>query len=188
MKILTFLKNNITVLILLLIIGLQLMILNQFSSHTSQQDLSKLEARFAGMQQDLNTLVSQQTYITTPSGVTVNISKNDIEQAVALAVKEALPGALVDNRNKSAQVSHQQSYIEAPLSALQEQTRFESQQAINQVIDKAVLMGRWTKQDTQDLLPHLGNLSTSQRSELIKRFTDAISNNQMQLDVPPPPL
>lgn len=188
MKILTFFKNNVSVLISLLVIGLQLMILNQLPSHTSQQDLSKLEARLAGMQQDLDTLVSQQTYITTPNGVTVNISKNDIEQAVAMAVKEALPGALVDKSNKSAQVSHQEPYIEAPLSALQEQARFESQQAINQVIDNAILMGHWTKQDTQDLLPHLGNLSTSQRSALIKKFTDAISNNQMQLDVPPPPL
>lgn len=188
MNIFNLFKNHLSTLLLLLVIGLQLILLNALSVRESPQAFSRVYDQLTNIQQQLDHLNMQQPYINTPEGVSINVTKHEVEQAVAQAVRDMLPGMLTGKLDVPSPINRPADYVETPLTPQQEQNRFESQQAVNQVVDNAILMGHWTKQDTQSLLPHMGNLSTAQRNELIKKFTDAISHNRMQLDAPPPPL
>ena len=124
----------------------------------------------------------QQRNITTTRGVEINVSKQDIAAAIADAVQNGLA------TQSSVAKSYNYSAEEPVLSLQGEQTRMASGHEAHGVMDDAIIIGRWTQQDTDALLPYLANLSQEQRNELINKFTEALSNNSIQLNSPPPPL
>ncbi|HEX4911214.1 MAG TPA: hypothetical protein VFV64_10690 [Permianibacter sp.] len=54
------------------------------------------------------------------------------------------------------------------------------------VLSGALASGRWTLHDTEALIPHLSQLSTAQRVQLLERFHAAVNRQELELeDIPP---
>ena len=66
--------------------------------------------------------------------------------------------------------------------------REQAQQFANSetVLSNALASGRWTLRDTEALIPHLSQLSTRQRVQLLERFHAAVNRQELELeDIPP---
>ena len=178
-------QNRELWLILVVIIAVQTTGFFVIAKRLPGTNVDTTNATLARLLAEVEALKSRESRnITTTGGLEINISKQDIERAVSDAVQ-----AVMEKQPLNGKASHSSDYYqeEPVLSVDAEQTRMTSEREAYTVMDNAVTAGHWTQQDTDALLPHLGNLSQAQRNKLIKEFLEAVNNNSIQLDAPPPP-
>lgn len=175
--------NNLTNILLVIILIVQLLGFSLILNRSSDSGPALADA-ISEIERDVSQLKLKRLENKDADNVVVaGVSKREIAQLI----EEALSNWSASGQYQAdSQAAYQ--YAEQALTVEQEQARLESEQQANTVMDSAILSGRWTDHDTEALLPHLGNLSAEQREALIAKFMQAISQNELQLTAPPPPL
>jgi hypothetical protein len=79
---------------------------------------------------------------------------------------------------------HREAYVAPTEEARELQIR--AAEASADIIRQALSNGVWTSQDTQALLPHIGQVSDQQRLALVEQFYAAINRQELELDDFPP--
>lgn len=111
-------------------------------------------------------------------------------EAVRAVVRSALEqelGAWVASHPAAGGVAQGQArtpLAEAPPNESQELAMDESRE----VMRAAISAGRWTLADTERVAGQTAHLTQAQRIELLEAFHDALNQNALVLEGPPPPL
>lgn len=113
-------------------------------------------------------------------------------QSIALR-QTAMPQqvGILAQEGSAQQAGAQQASAQPPQTTpvlTKEEIEQQEQQYSNSdaIISAAIAVGKWTEQDTRNLLPHMGNLSYEQRIALLEKFHSAVNRQELNLEAFPP--
>lgn len=178
-------ENRFYILLFVLVV-IQISGLHFISNKIPNNEIEHIATSLKQMKLDIQDLRKEQKYSafqydgTQTSYPQASIERS-IEEALANVIKKQKPDTQQTN-------SHTDDHSSVPTPVIDQNIQIASAQQVQTVMNNAALTGYWTEQDTESLLPHLGNLSQQQRNNLISQFMDAVENKGMHLNSPPPPL
>ncbi|MFZ5842023.1 MAG: hypothetical protein ACOY3E_03905 [Pseudomonadota bacterium] len=160
--------------VLLQLIGTALVALQQ---HRHQQQLQQQLEFFAAALAPAPNAVP-----ITATATTTSATPQPLQQLLREIIRAELQQRPSDNAAAGAPVVANARAMTAAAEREQAQ-QFASSEA---VLSNALASGRWTVRDTEALIPHLSQLSTRQRVQLLERFHAAVNRQELELeDIPP---
>jgi hypothetical protein len=102
----------------------------------------------------------------------------ELEQALRAIVRSELASS-------AGNVAQQTVSTRAP-SAETHELQLRAVEASAAIIRQATAAGVWSREDTEALLPHIGQVSAEQRLALVEQFYAAINRQELELDDFPP--
>jgi hypothetical protein len=147
----------------------------------SQQDqrLVKLEHAVAALTQALQ--VSQtQPASSEPTRVAVQMNDDTSRQALARIIREEVRQA-VANASPEAQRTREEALAEAQVLSSPE--NHAAYQSASDVVRTAVAAKRWTEEDKEDFRAAFGQLTNTQRVELMNILAPAINSGAVNVEV-----
>lgn len=158
--------------VLLQLIGTALVALQQ---HRHQQQLQQQLAFFAA------------ALASAPNALPVTTTASSTSQQPLQQLLREVIRAELQQRSSGKTAAVAPATPDAPAMTAAAKREQELQFANSEaVLGNALASGRWTIRDTEALIPHLSQLSTRQRVQLLERFHAAVNRQELELeDIPP---
>jgi hypothetical protein len=102
----------------------------------------------------------------------------ELEQALRAIVRSELA-------SRTGNVTQQAASTAAPTAETRE-LQLHAAETSATIIRQATAAGVWSREDTEALLPHIGQVSADQRLALVEQFYTAINRQELELEDFPP--